>query len=562
MKTVMRTMLTVGLISLLVWLVACSRDDPTATPKPTATSPAIAIEPTMAPPVDTGPPQGGTLKLRISGTEPANFDPADSFQSAAIGVNSMLYNKLLQYNHGPDSTSRDFTIEGELAESWTVIDPVTYEFKLRQGVMFHDKPPVNGRELTSADVKYSIEKLRDSEGRHTYRYLYKGIADIETPDRYTVRFILTFPDAEFLDAMASPYSLVYAPEVEDMNPWENAVGTGPFIWTDWSPEVIRVLEANPNYWREGLPILNRVRYDYIADDNTALAVFRAGELDVFGADPQDIPFLEKIEGVSVSVQSGSGLAGINCRQTEGSICLNRDFRRALANGYNDDVINIAMRGGLAVKQRGPIPAIFPQYQFEMSELSERARGHYDYDPDAARQLLADAGYANGVDFELSGSSRWKTDDMFLVADMWTKVGIRTTVNVVDHTVFVRTVSNAGTDSDWLGANFSQVNGAFVNVFLSSLKFGARKNTGLVNDPAMEALIVQQAGTTDPLERRELIRQIADIYASESYRLPNVSDISIAAYQPWVQDYISKQGIGYQSVGNYMEYVWIDEDKRN
>jgi peptide/nickel transport system substrate-binding protein len=117
-------------------------------------------------------------------------------------VISFTHSRLLRHRAGADVRPGSLVLEGDVAESWQQPTDTTYVFKLRKGVRFHDKPPVNGRELTAEDVKFTFQRMLAETGSNAS--MYRSIAKIEALDRYTVRFTLSEPFAWFLDMVASP----------------------------------------------------------------------------------------------------------------------------------------------------------------------------------------------------------------------------------------------------------------------------------------------------------------------------------------------------------------------
>ena len=224
------------------------------------------------------PRLGGTL--RISSGTPRLLDPHMAATPPVTIVTNNTYNTLLRYN--PDMTG----LELELAESYRQIDSLTYEFKLHKGVRFHNIPPVNGRELTSADVKYSIER---SYGKHakadqkfTSRHYFEGkLASIETPDKYTVIIKTKKPFAPFLNYIASPFVAIVPREaVEKFGDLKkNVIGTGPFVLKEYKRDAYMLLEKNPNYFKKGLPRLDQIKIYYLTDASAVLSAFLAGRLD-------------------------------------------------------------------------------------------------------------------------------------------------------------------------------------------------------------------------------------------------------------------------------------------
>jgi ABC-type transport system substrate-binding protein len=148
------------------------------------------------------PKRGGTLTLRT-------WDPRTSTHLAHAYktrvVISFTHSRLLRHRAGPGVRPGAFTIEGDVAESWQQTSDTTYVFKLRKGVRFHAKPPVNGREITADDVRYTFERILTDKGSANVS-MYRSIAKIEPLDRYTVRFTLKEPFAWFLDMIANPMS--------------------------------------------------------------------------------------------------------------------------------------------------------------------------------------------------------------------------------------------------------------------------------------------------------------------------------------------------------------------
>ena len=145
--------------------------------------------------------RGGTVTIR--GWDPPMFDPMLSTAYRVQIPLSFTHSRLVRHKVGPSVVPGTFPIEGDLAESWTQPNETTYVFKLRRGVRWHPKPPVNGRELTSADVKYTIERFLTVKGNPS-AYMLRAIDRVETPDPLTVRMVLKEPNAWFVEMLANP----------------------------------------------------------------------------------------------------------------------------------------------------------------------------------------------------------------------------------------------------------------------------------------------------------------------------------------------------------------------
>ena len=157
-----------------------------------------------------------------------------------------------------------FIVEPDLAERWEAPDDTTYVFHLRQGVKWHNKPPVNGRELVAEDVKFTFDRFLTEQG-NPERQLLEPVDRVEVVDRYTVKFLLKEPFVWLLDMLANAMCMwIIAPEVVqqfgDLKKAETAIGTGPFLLERYEPNVKTVFKRNPDYFRQGLPYVDGVEW--------------------------------------------------------------------------------------------------------------------------------------------------------------------------------------------------------------------------------------------------------------------------------------------------------------
>ncbi|MSQ10471.1 MAG: ABC transporter substrate-binding protein, partial [Dehalococcoidia bacterium] len=349
------------------------------------------------------PRQGGVLRLR-STTDITDFDISTAPKTSARSVASYVYNRLLSNRTGPDVPYEDFTLAPELAERWELSpDATAFTFHLRRGVKFHDIAPVNGRELTSADVKWSYEywsRGPEFQGKKLpasqYQWFFENLSSIDTPDPWTVTVRFKSPFAPFMSYAASQYNAIAPHEVFDADGHfkEKAVGTGPFMLDAASSQTGSrwVFRRNPGYWKEGLPYLDTLQELVIVDDSSAEAAFRAKQIDFLDAPScheaerlrQAQPDTGYFEGVSVAPLN----IYINTRvRPLGDVRV----RKALALGINRDEIITALQCG-----KGE-PALSGALSdtFTVDERRKMLR----HDPAEAKRLLAQAGFGGGVDIE-------------------------------------------------------------------------------------------------------------------------------------------------------------------
>src|SRR6185503_16146464 len=169
----------------------------------------------------------------IRAWDPPHFDVSLVHAYRTHVAISFTHSRLLRYRAGAAVKPGSLVIEGDLAESWTQPSETTYVFKLRRGVRFHPKPPVNGRELTAEDVRYTVERFLTVKGNPSAHML-KSVERVEAVDGYTVKFTLKEPFVWFLEMLASPmFTAIVAREaVEafgDLKKPESVVGTGPWM---------------------------------------------------------------------------------------------------------------------------------------------------------------------------------------------------------------------------------------------------------------------------------------------------------------------------------------------
>src|SRR5262245_20865746 len=226
--------------------------------------------------------RGGTLTLRT--WDPPHFDHVLAHAYKTHVVISFTHSRLLRHKAGPSVRPGSLQIEGDLAESWQQPNDTTYVFKLKKGVRFHAKPPVNGRELTAEDVRFSFERLLTDKGSVNVS-MFRAIGKVEAVDRYTVRFVLKEPFAWFLDSLANPMAgAITAREcVEkfgDLKKPEAVIGTGPWMLDSYKPNVSLTLVRHPGYFVAGLPYIDRV--DMLVDEDNAsrIAAFLGGKYDL------------------------------------------------------------------------------------------------------------------------------------------------------------------------------------------------------------------------------------------------------------------------------------------
>src|SRR5262245_37326925 len=191
---------------------------------------------------EAGQPKRGGI-LRVRGYDPPHFDHHHTLNFKTNTTLSFAYSTLVRYRVGADVRPGTFIVEPHLAERWEQPADPTYSFPLRHGVKWHNKPPLNGRELVAEDVKFTYDRFLSEPG-NPLRFTLESVDRLEVVDRYTVKFILKEPFVWLVNVLANPYSTwIIAPEVVrqfgDLKKPESVIGTGPFILERYEPNVKR-----------------------------------------------------------------------------------------------------------------------------------------------------------------------------------------------------------------------------------------------------------------------------------------------------------------------------------
>jgi peptide/nickel transport system substrate-binding protein len=509
---------------------------------------------------DTGQPKRGGI-LRVRGFDPPNFDhhltSAGFTQSAA----SFVYSKLVRHQVGADVPPGTFIIEPDLAERWEELDDTTYVFHLRQGVTWHNKPPVNGRELVAEDVKFTFDRFLTEKGS-TNRYLLDAVDRIEVVDRYTVTFRLKEPYVWFISVLAYPTSMwIIAPEVVqqygDLKRVETAIGTGPFILERYEPNVKTVFTRNPAYYRDGQPYVDGVEWLVINDESTGLAMYRTGQLDCgpginWAVRQQDLEALKKSHPHLRYQDFLSQSAGALSMRTDLPPFNDVRVRRAISHAIDRGGLNEAvwLRGApTAAVSRGLV-----EWSLPIEQLAEGAT-YYRYDPQEARRLLAEAGYPKGFKTQLtvtSGLGRDLIDDAQLVQRYLKDVGIEAELKIQEHGAYTATTVQGkfeGLVRGPIGTAW-EPDGRLYRAYAAD----SSRNIGHVNDPTLTAMLKEQRRTKDLEARKQLIFDIQRYVAVQQYYVYLNSNTITTSWQPYVKNFAPNHSFDY---GNRAAALWLD-----
>jgi ABC-type transport system substrate-binding protein len=356
-----------------------------------ASAAALALIASTPAALAQNPKQGGSAVVTFN-NDLTTLDPQVGYDWQNWSVIKSIFDGLMDYKPGTTD------LEPDLAESYTVSDDgLTYTFKLRDGVKFH-----NGRAMTPADVKYSLERAvnpaTQSPGGGYFSAIegYDDLAGgkatelsgVRVVDDKTVSFKLTRPDATFLHLMAINFAyIVPKEEVEKAGTdWgKKPVGTGAFKFVEWVPGQRIVLERNKDYYRKGVPYLDKLTFEFGQDPTVAILRLKNGEVDIIGDGIPPAQFTEIMadpankELIAEGDQLHTGYVTMNVTQPPFD---NLKVRQAVNMAINKDrIVRLINNRGVPAVQ--PLPPAMPGYN--------KDNKGYAYDPDGAKKLLAEAG---------------------------------------------------------------------------------------------------------------------------------------------------------------------------
>lgn len=495
------------------------------------------------------PQYGGTLYLE-NNEDWDTIDPAycSGFDAGEMAVK--IFDGLVRF----DYYSND--IVPDLAESWEVKnDNKTFIFHLRKGVKFH-----NGREFTAQDVKYTFDRLYDPETASPGTWVYDmivgidealagkadGVAGVQVIDDYTVRFDLKYPFGLFLTHLTLPYGLI-VPQ-EEVEKWgeqfsQHPVGTGPWKFVEWEHDNKLVLEANEDYW-EGRPYLDRVVYRVIPQALTRIAEFEAGNLDYTSVpqeeiqrwtnDPKWKPYVHKMAELSSYY-----------------LALNQKFKPL-------DNPKVKQAIALAIDSEQIVKALFPNYVPADDAIPDGMPGGSDkpglgYDPEKAKELLAEAGYPDGFEMEIWTSTGEKSVRVGGVLQALLKrVGIDVKLVKNDWSVFFATVKKGEAPAYYLSwwADYADPYN-----FLKAL-YGSEGSRINYKNVVVDKMLEEMARTTSVEARVNISKKIIDVVRKEGdpyVWLYHTSSVTIK--QPWVKGELHHQMYDADKLVTW----WIDQN---
>ncbi|WP_404330019.1 ABC transporter substrate-binding protein [Mesobacillus maritimus] len=439
--------------------------------------------------------RGNEIVVGVS-SEPQNWDPIDTFLLDWSTVATSVFEGLVD-------RTLDLEIQPGLAESWEYLDDQTLEFKLRQGVQFH-----NGEPFNADAVKFTFDRLLGEEGQKGPQYSnYTSIDSVEVVDEFTVKFHLNTADPVLLTKLAGYGAVIVPPQYVQENDDEffnnNPVGTGPFKMTGYKRDQEIVLEKNPDYWKEGLPKLDKVTFKVIPEASTRLAELQTGNIDV----------MKRVEVAQAETVKESSFLELIDVGTPTVFSLRFDpGQKPMDNKLVRQAINYA------VDKQAIIDEILSGYGHQISTYqSELSFGNnpdlkpYPYDPEKAKELLAEAGVAEGttLDVYIPGNDGNFKEITQAVAFYLEEVGLKMNINSVDNTTLISELVPNGKAGHMYRQGWGGWTLDFDNTAYLMYHEGEQWNPSF-KDEKVEELLAAQRATVDQEEREAIFMELTEL----------------------------------------------------
>lgn len=530
----------------------------TGVPTPATTATPI-VKPTLSPSraSEAKPKYGGVIRLIFRTDETrTEIHLATGARELRKG-SSLAMQKPLSIPVAP--TGKDCVFEPvgpNLAQEWGWVSDTEFRLKLRQGIRFHPKPPVNGRELTAQDLAYSYQRYFREQDRALF-----PDTKVEALDRYTVVFRTPAPRASFaplLFAQDNYGNLVVAPEavgpkLGNLKSREQWVGTGPFMFEQDVPGTKWVYKKHPNYFKEGLPYLEGVEFIVMPEMSTRVAAVLAGKLDM------GEPFTT-LEASAIK-RTRPDLDYRSCdNQAVDVVYMRADqppfndvrVRRAMSMAIDRQAIASSIMAGDA----SVIAFVSPVFRgaLEIKDHPPELRRYLEYNPAEARRLLAEAGYPSGFSTELTYTTKFgriHNQVMESVATFLSSVGIKTTL------VPQALAEYAGSTQigNYPGLGGFSHNMSSLPTIVSNPLPGVTLGMHAPEDQKLTALSEEILRTVDEAKSQQLFKEFQLLHADRMYYLLAPVGREIAVGQPYVKNWTFKQQ--YKDIDILLEQVWLD-----
>lgn len=446
---------------------------------------------------------GGTLVIaRLSDAE--NLD--HHFMST-INAASVTHSKIYEGLVGRDENAE---IQPLLAQEWKQIDDITWEFKLRKGVKFHD-----GTDFNAEAVKATFDRLLDPKVASPRAITFKMVKEVKVMDETTVQFILKEPYSPLLSILASHEGGIISPksiEKYGKNVINEPNGTGPFVFESWTPGQEIVFTKNNQYWGTKAKV-DKVVFKVVPEETTRISMLETGEAHI--AEPLSVPMMDTVEAsqaseVYRSEGYGTEFVGFNVEKKPFN---DVRVRKAIAHAVEMDSIIKGVYNNVGQKTNSLLGSKVFGYHADLKA--------YDYNLNEAKKLLAEAGYPNGFEMSLlTMDSKERINMAEVIQSQLKGIGIKVNIQVMEYGTFVDTLYRGETDMfllSWRNATGDADYNQY-NLFHTDSK-GSAGNAFFYSNTEVDRLIESARSEKDQEKRKELYAKAQELEIEDAVYIP-------------------------------------------
>lgn len=550
---------------------------PSATLTPTLTPTGSPTSKPTATPTPSGEPKyGGTLSFVITVPPTGGWDPVYSLSYSHLGpVTIPLMSG--DWWSGPAGANKVSWLYSEqeapeymtkgLAESWDIPNPSTIIFHIRKGIKWHDKPPVNGREVTAEDIKWSFERLMNtptSGFKEIIRDQAGGKITWTAVDKYTLKVDFAKPDMRSMFTLRDWYRHTAREVIEkygNQNDWKNVVGNGPFLLTDYVEGSSITYTSNPNYWEKDqqgrkLPYINSFKILIITDASTRLAALRGGKLDMLNAvEWRDAEDVMKTNPNIKATEEYTWNQDYIYFMTDGPPMNDVRVRRALMMAIDrPSIVKDRQQGHASIIPSGMVAPGHALYQ-PLEERPATTREMFTYNPDKAKQLLTEAGFPSGFKTTIFFIQR-DEPTASLVKAYWSKISVDADLKVLEPAAYTTQLYGRAFPPGTLAISvwgFAWGNWSWV------WQPGANWNFTRMTDQKLMELIYE--GTQNYVDWNKWVKDwkaINSYVVDQAYEnvLPGANVRTL--WQPWVKGYHGEYYLGRTGYFLFPAYIWLEK----
>lgn len=532
-----------GVGSAGLFLLACGGDDDDSGSAPAGTTRDL-ITATAQAATTKQPRAGGSLSFQIS-APPPSLDPYTQTSFLNSYMNGLTYSKLFRFKAGvPEVAPGDISMEPDLSQNMgEQTDQTTFIVKLKPA-KYSNVPPVNGRTLSSEDIRYAIDRYQNFD-KSVHKSTYNWLDSVETPDAQTVVFKTKYPFADIVQILGGNLGAYISPKefAESADAATKMVGSGPYINTEYQTGVSLSYRKNPDYYDKPFPYLDELKTFIVTDTAKRVADFTARSVDLTWLFLPDERDQLKRNRPDAQFEETQGIGGYIYLRTDRPPFNDKRVRQAISMGINRK----ALRDAISKGEGQPDQIVFvglEGWARPVKDLGDAAK-YWEYNPQAAKQLLAAAGQPTiNTTWDHADAAVYTqayVDTATLAQAQLKEIGLNIQDRQAPYAQYISTTYQG----QYEGMGHSPRAVPYWIDYLTERLYWdtargpagrARINLSYVQNPQLNQLLDKQRGQFNVNERKATIREIETICAEEQYEIYFSTDTRTYFWDPKVTNY--------------------------